>query len=430
MAVEDSEDDALLIAETLRDAGRPVACTRVETADDMRAALSRENWDLITADFHMPGFTAMEALKIAQELGSGIPFLVVSGAIGEEDAVALMRRGAHDFFLKGSMGRFPAAVERELNEAENRRQRRLAEQKILRQAEQLASTNAELALKNTELGAKNEELAAMNRELKIRAQQLYRSNVDLERFAYVASHDLNEPLRSIASFSQMLGRYYEAGRLTPDTADEFIGYIKEGVERMKRLIEGLLTFSRATHDTDFDFSALDPAQVVEGVMSSLRQAIAETNAEILCEPLPVVTADATQLGQIFQNLVSNALKYHRKGVRPEVRISAERRSGAIVFAVQDNGIGIDPKHWERIFVIFKRLHTQHEIPGTGVGLALAKRLVERHGGRIWVESQPGVGSTFRFTIPAATSPSEIIEAWSQPQDISDVDAFGIKMTDV
>lgn len=400
LVVEDNEDDALLIIETLRDAGWQPVWRRVETAQDMREALGREKWDLVTADYNMPELTASGALRVLQKSGRDIPCIVISGSIGEEQAVALMREGADDFFLKDKLARLPAAVERERKEAENRREKCVAEEQVRQQA-------TELAAKNEELARKNEELEAANRELDLRAQQLYRSNVDLERFAYVASHDLSEPLRSVASYSQMLIRRYEQGRLGEAEAREFIGYIRNGIHRMQQLLHGLLTYSKVMHDPDRQFAPVDTREVIEEVISSLRQAVAETGAAITCGPLPTVTADRTQLLQIFQNLLANSLKYHRRGVPPEVRITAEERVDEVVFAVEDNGIGIDPAYWERIFIIFKRLHHEHDYPGTGVGLALAKRLVERHGGRIWVESKPGAGSTFRFSLPRTeTAPGE------------------------
>ena len=231
LVVEDNEDDALLIVETLRDAGWQPAWQRVDTAEDLREALRRETWDLITSDYKMPELEAPGALRVLWESGYDIPCIVISGSIGEEEAVALMREGADDFFLKNKLTRLPAAVERERQEAENRRQRRAAEEQVRQQAK-------ELAAKNEELARKNEELAAANRELDLKAQQLYRSNVDLERFAYFASHDLSEPLRSVASYSQMLIRHYEQGRLGEAEAREFISYIRAGIHRMHQLLQG------------------------------------------------------------------------------------------------------------------------------------------------------------------------------------------------
>lgn len=238
---------------------------------------------------------------------------------------------------------------------------------------------------------RNAELA-----LASRAAELARSNADLERFAYVASHDLQEPLRMIASYAQLLARRYR-GRLDA-TADEFIGFLVEGVTRMKCLIEDLLAYSRIeAHPVQL--VPIDCGEVVRRVIQSIEVAVEESDAEITLEPLPTVLGERGQLDQLFQNLLGNALKFRRLGCPPRIRVSAERQGDCWVFSVRDNGIGIDPQYFERIFLLFQRLHGKDEYPGTGIGLALCKRIVERHGGRIWVEPSPEGGSTFYFTIP-------------------------------
>ena len=228
-------------------------------------------------------------------------------------------------------------------------------------------------------------------------EELRRSNEELERFAYVASHDLQEPLRTVTSYVQLLARRYR-DKLDAD-AGEFIEFAVQGAMRMQRLIEDLLAFSRvgtraaALVPTDAN-AALDAA------LENLKAAAGEAGATLTRGPLPTVLADPVQLGQLFTNLVGNAVKF-RGTEPPRVQIGAERDATQWVFRVRDNGIGIDPQYFERIFVIFQRLHGRNEYPGTGIGLAVCRKIVERHGGRIWVESEEGGGATFSFTLSAA-----------------------------
>jgi light-regulated signal transduction histidine kinase (bacteriophytochrome) len=227
------------------------------------------------------------------------------------------------------------------------------------------------------------------------AQELARSNMELEQFAYVASHDLQEPLRMVASYTQLLAQRYR-DRLDAD-AHDFIAYAADGATRMQSLINDLLAYSRVGTRGE-PLRPADSDTICEEAIRNLQAAIEESGAVVARNPLPRVVADATQLRQLLQNLISNALKF-RSPEPPRVHISAERNGSDWRFSVRDNGIGIDPEHAQRIFVLFQRLHNRAEYPGTGIGLAICKKIVERHGGRIWVESEPGNGATFSFTLP-------------------------------
>ncbi|NJO66448.1 MAG: GAF domain-containing protein [Leptolyngbyaceae cyanobacterium RM1_405_57] len=237
--------------------------------------------------------------------------------------------------------------------------------------------------------------AQMLEQATLQSQELARSNADLEQFAYVASHDLQEPLRMVASYLQLLERRYR-GQLD-DTADEFIDYAVDGAARMQTLINDLLDYSRVD-SRGKSFVIISGSAILDRAIANLQPAIEAANATLTCAPLPKIMADATQLTQLFQNLISNALKFHSD--QPlHIHVSAQHQADAWLLSVQDNGIGIDSEYADRIFLIFQRLHSRGEYPGTGIGLAICKKIVERHGGNIWVESQPGQGSTFYFTIP-------------------------------
>ena len=231
-----------------------------------------------------------------------------------------------------------------------------------------------------------------------RTAELQRSNAELEQFAYVASHDLQEPLRKVVGYTQLLGKRYR-GKLDAD-ADEFITYAVDAASRMQLLIQDLLTYSRVGR-LQKEPTPVDCETVLKQVLHNLQPLIEENGALVTHDPLPTLPANAAQFGQLFQNLIGNAIKFH--GEQPPcVQIAAVRDKQEWVFSVRDNGIGIEPQYADRIFRMFQRLHSREAYPGTGIGLAVCQKIVQRHGGRIWVESQPGHGATFYFTIPDAT----------------------------
>ncbi len=233
------------------------------------------------------------------------------------------------------------------------------------------------------------------RELERQTRELTRSNVELEQFAYVASHDLQEPLRKVASYTTLLARRYK-GQLDSG-ADKYIDYIVDGATRMQNLINDLLTYSRVGRE-QLVMEPVQLSEIVEQVLSDIGATVRESQAVITYDTLPTLAVNRQQIGQVFQNLIANALKFHGH-IPPRIHITAELRSDTWIIGVRDNGIGIEPQYAERIFAVFQRLHSRAEYPGTGIGLAICKKIVERHGGTIWMDSEPGQGSTFYFSLP-------------------------------
>ncbi|MDY6892793.1 MAG: ATP-binding protein, partial [Chloroflexota bacterium] len=253
----------------------------------------------------------------------------------------------------------------------------------------------DLGRANRELLHRIAEHKRMEKHLMRTLAELERSNAELEQFAYVASHDLQEPLRMVSNYVALLADDYK-GALGSD-ADDFINYVLAGTNRMFSLIDDLLAFSRVrTQGKPFELT--NSAAILNNVLENLKVAIANNGAVVTYDSLPTIMADDSQLAQLFQNLIGNALKFH-SDEPPKIHVSAEEQENDWIFSVQDNGIGIEPEYIDRVFIIFQRLHTQDEYAGTGIGLAVCKRIVERHGGQIWLESEPGKGTTFYFTIP-------------------------------
>jgi signal transduction histidine kinase len=289
-------------------------------------------------------------------------------------------------------------AERRAAEAALEEQRSRLEEIVAERTRALRETNEKI---EAEIAERNLAAARLDDTM----DKLARSNEELQHFAYVASHDLKEPLRKIQSFATLLQLRCAAG--LDAQGREFMAYMVDAANRMQRLIDDMLIFSRAG-SSELVLEPTDLHALVLRVLSDISTRIAETGAEVDVGNLPTLPVHAVYLGLVFQNLIANAIKFQGDNP-PRVRIAAERSGPDWKFSVKDNGIGIDPRHFSRLFLLFQRLHSRAEYPGTGIGLAVCKRIIERHGGRIWVESQVGQGATFYFTLPAG-GPAEIPDA--------------------
>ena len=362
LLVEDSPLDVELILRELRRAEFVFTSVAVQTPEDFTREVRANCPQIVLADYNLPQWRGMEAVEILRCENLDVPLILVTGALGEVNAVECLKQGATDYVLKGALTRLPVAIRRALQERGLREQRKEAEEALARKAEELA-----------------------------------RSNRELEEFAYVASHDLQEPLRMVASYCELLSQRYR-GKLD-DKADKFIDYAVDGARRMQRLITDLLQYSRVGTQARA-LRPTDASAVLGSVIVGLQNVIEASLAVIVSGPLPAVQADEMRLGQVFQNLIGNALKFRGEQV-PRIRVSAEVVDKMVHFSVSDNGIGIEKDSSGRIFQMFQRLHTREKYEGSGIGLAIAKKIVEQHGGKIWFESVPGQGTTFYFTLQAA-----------------------------
>jgi len=361
--VEDNEATRYAKSRILQRAGYIVK--EAETGEAALQMVEEEQPDIVLLDVKLPdidGFEVCRRIKTNPTTASTIVVQMSAAFVEKHDRVRGLEGGADGYLTE------PVQPE-----------------------ELIATIKAFTRLRQVE-----EKLQKANAELERQAAELRRSNEELQQFAYIASHDLQEPLRMVTSYVQLLAKRYRGG-LDAET-QEFIGYAVEGAARMQDLITDLLNYARM-QTTGQPFAMTNCQDVLERVLLVLRMKIEETQAIVTHDVLPTVLADAMQLGQLFQNLISNALKFHGEQP-PRVHISANPQGKHWVFKVQDHGIGIAPQFAERIFAVFQRLHTRKEFPGTGIGLAICKKIVERHGGRIWVESELGKGSTFYFTLPA------------------------------
>jgi signal transduction histidine kinase len=365
LLIEDDAADRDLILRELSKGEFDITSEAVQTAEEFRLRIKAHCPDVVLSDYNLGQWRGTEALQILREEGLDIPLILVSGVLGDVTAVECIKQGVTDYVLKDSLGRLSVAMRSALRDKKSREERRQSQQSLAQKVEELA-----------------------------------RSNRDLEQFAYVASHDLQEPLRMVAAYTQLLGERYR-GKLD-DQADKYINYAVDGATRMQSLIQDLLAFSRVgRQETELKSTNCD--EVVRHALTDLQAAITESGAVINREHLPTLMANPMQLKQVFQNLIGNALKF-RGTAPPVIQISAERQGLDWLFSIADNGIGISPEHAESVFIIFNRLHTRTEYPGNGIGLAICKKIIERHGGKISVQPGKTEGTIFRFTLPAGTAP--------------------------
>ncbi len=486
LLVEDSLLDAELLLEALKASGLPFEARRVETGDRYKAAIAELCPDVILSDYSLPDFDGLSALKLARELCPDVPFIFVSGVMGEEIAIDSLKRGAVDYVLKHRLGRLAPAVERALREARERAERHRAEVALQGTAERLriALDAAGLGMWEMDIATGNLEVTETflqnfgqpsgtllnyeifrtlvhpedlpdvververavqrgstyqaeyrvlfpdgsihwvaahgrvidrtasesgrlvgvtyditqrkenERSLEKQARELEMLNVDLRQLTYAATHDLQEPVRMISIYSELLARRHQT-QGDPEI-DLYFDNIQTGTRRMQALLRDMLAYTQIGYQSDRD-QFVDLNHVVTNVRRLMSLAIREASARIDVGALPTVRCADSQISQVFENLIGNALKYRRG--QPHIRIDATLWEGEWVISVADNGLGFKEEYAEVVFGLFKRLYSS-EFPGTGLGLAICKRIVERHGGRIWAKSREGEGTTFYFTLPA------------------------------
>ena len=394
--------DASLTSGFLKEAG--VASVICDTLDAVCVEMKNGAGALLLAEETVTSneVQPLNALLRQQPPWSDLPIIVTrrAGEDSSETALALMLLG-NVILLERPMRvtTMVSTVHTALRSRERQYQARDYLEEREQSARQIHTLNAQLEDKVLE---RTKELENSNKVLMQRSEELVRINAELERFAYISAHDLQEPLRTVSSFVGLLVKRYK-GQLDSD-ADDFIDYILDGTERMKQLIRDLLKYSRLG-GRQMKLEQVDCNAIASQAVGALKSAIDQTGATVQTDMLPLVRGDPSQFGLVFQNLVANALKFKSKRP-PRIHISAKQQDREWLFSVADNGIGMEPQYVERIFEIFQRLHTQQEYPGTGIGLAICKRIIEAHNGRIWAESIPGKGSTFYFTLPALNHTSE------------------------
>lgn len=353
---EDNQGDAGLIEAMLEEFIDLSELKIVETLDEGLNLLKEHSFDVILLDLGLPDNNGIDTFIDVHKISPNIPIIILTGLNDEDMGIKAVKKGAQDYLVKG-----------QVND-------RLLERSIRYSIERKKAED----------------------KLKATIDELKRSNKELRNFAFITSHDLQEPLRTMGSYAGLL-KYRYKGQLDGD-ADEFLDYMVSGAIRMQDMIKGLLDYSHVGTQGS-KFNEFNAEEALKGALYNLKSSIEGCNAEITYDSMPVIYADKNQIRIVFQNLIDNSLKFCRDGISPKIHISAEKEGNEYVFSVQDNGIGIEEPYTDRIFGVFKRLHPIGEYDGAGIGLSIVKRIMGRHNGHIWVKSEFGKGSTFYFTIP-------------------------------
>lgn len=383
LLVDDDERNLLVLEELLH--LLPVSFVKATSGKKALKCLLNEDFALILLDVQMPDLDGFETAQIIinREKNKYTPIIFVTAYPPSETYLFKgYAVGAVDYIVK------PIVPEILLSKVKVFIQ-------LFQQANTLKKVNEELINTNTALQAEIIERLETERQLQQLTNELKVSNQELEKFAYIASHDLQEPLRTVTSYTQLLAERYQDQ--LDKKANEYIGYIVNSATHMHQLIKDLLTYSRLGRN-ELNLKLTDCNLIIHNILVDLKLAIDENSANITWDTLPTIIVDSVKITQLFENLIGNALKYHGQEP-PEIHISAIYQENQWLFSIRDNGIGIENQYSEQIFVIFQRLHNAQEYSGTGIGLALCKKIVERHKGRIWIDSELGKGTTFYFTIP-------------------------------
>jgi signal transduction histidine kinase len=365
LVVEDSENDALLLLRELRRSGYEPAHQRVCTADGLNTALEQQPWDIVISDFVMPQFSGLEALKLIKRKGLDIPFIITSGKISDDTAVMSMKAGAADYIMKDNLTRLGPAIERELQETSIRKE----------------SQKASKTLKE-----RDEELHVLKQIDRLK-----------DEFIGLVSHELRTPLTVIlGALSTVIT---EGDRLSARETKQLVGDAYSEAELLSDILANLLELARAqANRLQINEEPVNIRETIDIVINRMKQQMLSHPVSIDCDDSITVNADRVRLQRIFHNLLDNAIKY--SAPRTKIEVFAKQKDGEIIIGVKDKGIGISPEKQGMLFEPFSRLEPQNSnVTGTGLGLVVCRRLVEAHGGRMWVESQPGAGSTFLFTLP-------------------------------